>query len=270
MKNNCIILIVVVLKKYNENMKTFKKEVLAHNIELNIVHIDQYDQVLFTELDKAIVSICEGKSDSTYVEVKKRMRNFLKGKDEKKVYGSISEFFIHLYLKTQKYKQDCLFFNLEENSVKKGFDGVYTKNNEIYIMESKSGKHASKEISHVAKVKESYRDLEKYLEGKSSKGKNPWINAFSHANQISVKTKKSVRDKIKEIQRNFDNNVFSQISEFNIIPCSTIYLDGNWDGKWSNDLILNKSKLASLNGKKIRIISITNIDSSKFTNYLDF
>ena len=250
-------------------MKLFKKEILAHNIELSILHIENFDQKFLEKIDKSIVKICEGKSDSSCDEVKKRMVSFLKGKDEKKVHGSIAEFFLHLYLNSMKYKQDCLFFNLEENSVKKGFDGVYTKNNEIYLMESKSGRFDTKSISHISKIKESYTDLEKYLSGTSAKGLgNPWINAFSHANQVSVRTKKSVRDKIKQIQRNFENNIFSSVNDFNIIPCSTIYLDGNWDEKWSNELIKNKHKLNGLCGKRVEIISITNLDVTNFKKYI--
>lgn len=36
--------------------------------------------------------------------------------------GAVAEFFVHLYLNILGLKQECLFLNLEENSIKKGFD----------------------------------------------------------------------------------------------------------------------------------------------------
>ncbi|MFY2508239.1 hypothetical protein ACN3E9_08105 [Vibrio pectenicida] len=110
--------------------------------------------------------------------------------------GAISEFFVHLYLQESGYKQEFLFFNLEEGSIKKGFDGFFSKNSDTFLLESKSGSIKSKKISHKDKLKSAYSDLENYVSGKSEKGKNnPWKNAYNHASHIDVGTEKSIRKK---------------------------------------------------------------------------
>lgn len=250
-------------------MYLFRKENLARNIELYILHIEDFDDSLVERIDKNIVKICEGYSRSSIDEVKKRIVKFIENKDLNKKYGAVSEFFLHLYLNHNRYKQDCLFFNLEENQVKKGFDGVYSKNGEIFLMESKSGSCQTKNISHINKIKEAYNDLDKYITGESEKGLgNPWINAYNHANQGDVKAKKSIKDKIWQIRKDFENGIYSKTEDFNIIPCSTIYLDGEWSETWSNNLLTDKSKLIGLNGRKVKILSITNKNIENFFKYL--
>lgn len=250
-------------------MKLYKKEKLAPHIDLYVIHIGEFDSEYIKKIDENIVKICEGNSDSSINEVKRRIINFLQDKDLRGKHGAIAEFFLHLYLNHNKYKQDCLFFNLEDKSMKKGFDGVYSKNNEIYIVESKSGGCTSKNISHINKIKEAYTGLDKYITGENNNGTgNPWINAYSHASQIDVRAKKSIRDKIKQLKKDFENGIFSKVQDFNLIPCSTIYLDGEWSDSWSDNLLLEKAKLMSLKGKTIKIISVTNKDVSNFMKYL--
>ena len=55
-------------------------------------------------------------------------------------------------------KQEFLFFNLEENSIKKGFDGLFSKDSETFLVESKSGTILTKGISHRTKLKTAYTD----------------------------------------------------------------------------------------------------------------
>ena len=83
------------------------------------------------------------------------------------VKGSIAEFIVHLYLKACGFSQECLFKNLEEGSIKKGFDGYYTYSNEEWIMESKSGSIKTSGITHRAKIKEAYDDLKNKIDGES-------------------------------------------------------------------------------------------------------
>lgn len=259
-----------IFKIIGGGMKVYKKERLAPNMELHVMHIGEFDSEYIKKIDEDIVKICEGYSRSSIEEVKKRLFNYLKTKDLRGRQGAISEFFIHLFLNNNKYKQDCLFFNLEDSGPKKGFDGVYSKNNEIFLVESKSGGCSTKNISHLNKIRESHSGLEQYLTGTSvRRDGNPWINAYNHANQKDVKSKEKIIDKIWQLRADFQNGIFSQVPDFNLVPCSTIYLNGEWSNLWSDNLLLEKTKLMSLKGKTIKILSVTNKDMNNFMKYLE-
>lgn len=140
--------------------------------ELHVIDIKLLDTKITKYLDEFLVSICEGSSDSELELVKIRLKQFLADKDENTRMGATAELFAHLYLRTVGYKQEFLFFNLEEGSIKKGFDGFFSKDSETYLLESKSGSINTKQISHKDKLKHAYADLAKYVAGKSDKGKN--------------------------------------------------------------------------------------------------
>ncbi|ETD37974.1 hypothetical protein U724_18565 [Pseudomonas chlororaphis subsp. aurantiaca PB-St2] len=184
--------------------------------------------------------------------------------------GAAAELFAHLYLRMSGYKQEFLFFNLEEGSIKKGFDGFFSKDSDTYLLESKSGSISSKKISHKEKLKHAYSDLEKYVSGKSDKGKNnPWKNAYNHASHVDVGTEKSIRKKIKTLQDMFDLGNFNKITEFNIITCSTIFLSGVWDPKASTEILNDNSFILSFDGKTIKAMCVTKSSLDSFIKYLE-
>lgn len=202
--------------------------------------------------------------------VKLRLRKFLADKDDKTRMGAAAELFAHLYLKTNGYKQEFLFFNLEEGSIKKGFDGFFSKNAETYILESKSGSISSQKISHKDKLKHAYSDLEKYVSGNSDKGKNnPWKNAYNHASHIDVGTEKSIRKKIKNLQDMFDQGTFNKISEFNIITYSTIFLNDSWDSTASTEILNDNNFVLGFDGKTIKAMCLTKASLNSFIAYLE-
>ncbi|NLJ18995.1 hypothetical protein [Globicatella sulfidifaciens] len=126
--------------------------------------------------------------------------------------GAIAEFNIHLYLKEQGYKQACTFFNLEEGSIKKGFNSYYSRKDEEWIMESKSGKK-DKNNTHWGKVKAAYDDLKDKFRGNVAN--NPWENAYNQASQIDVGTDISIRKKVKLLADNFTNKIYPGILNTN-------------------------------------------------------
>ncbi|EGR3964660.1 hypothetical protein ACYEVY_001662 [Vibrio cholerae] len=205
-----------------------------HVIEIESITADMKDL-----LDTYFVSICEGDSDSEISLVKQRLAKFLKTKNEETQMGAVAEFFVHLYLNQLNFKQEFLFFNLEENSIKKGFDGLFSKDSETFLVESKSGTILTKGISHRTKLKTAYTDLKNYVSGKSEKGKNnPWKNAYNHASHIDVCAEKGIRKKIKKLRDMYDAGEYTNINDYKIIPCSTIFLNSVWDNK-ENSKILN-------------------------------
>jgi hypothetical protein len=134
---------------------------INQNVTLHIFELQEITDEIKSFIDSKIVNITNGTRKIDLKIVKTKLKNFLASKKGSTTeMGAIAEFFIHLYLSTQGYKQECLFFNLEENSIKKGFDGYYSKETLEWIMESKSGLSSTKGISHKSKIKEAYDDLD--------------------------------------------------------------------------------------------------------------
>lgn len=252
------------------NLFDVNKVCVAENITIHIIDIKEINLKLKEFLDEHLVSICEGDSGSELQSVKELILDFLNTKDLNTRMGATAEFFLHLYLKNNKFKQECLFFNLEERSIKKGFDGYYSFQDEEYIMESKSGSINTTSISHLNKLKEAYEDLKNNVSGQSKKSKNnPWKNAYNHASHIDVGAKASIRKNIKSLSDSYDKSIFYNIKNFNIIPASTIYLNNTSDSKLSANLI-DELKLLSekIEFEKIHLICVTKSSLNMFNLYL--
>lgn len=200
---------------------------LVHEgFEVHIIDIEHIDAELRSYIDEMFVSICEGGSDTALDEAKRYFLKFLSTKDDKKKIGAVSEFFVHLYLVGKSFKQEFLFFNLEEGSVKKGFDGYFSKLDEEYIVESKSGRSTSVGISHKSKVDTAYRDIcDALVGGKAGGANNPWRNAFNHASHADVGTNSTIRKNIKSLSKMYEKGEYASVEDLNLIPCSTIFID---------------------------------------------
>lgn len=193
---------------------------------LHVIEIESITEDINKLLDAYFVSICEGDSDSEINLVKKRLSQFLETKNEETQMGAVAEFFVHLYLNQLSFKQEFLFLNLEENSIKKGFDGLFSKDSETFLVESKSGSISTKGISHKKKLNSAYTDLKNYVSGKSDKGRNnPWRNAYNHASHIDVRSEKGIRKKIAKLRDMYDLGEYTNIKDYKIIPCSTIFFN---------------------------------------------
>lgn len=229
------------------------------DVTLFILNIEQITKELSDYIEEYIVSICEGDSGSCVENVKVQLLNYLDRKGNSNLrMGAVSEFFNHLLLNTYKYKQECLFENLEENSIKKGFDGYYSKDGNEWLMESKSGYITSKSISHSNKLKEAYKDLKDKLAGNVEN--NPWKNAYNHASHIDVGTDKSIRAHIKKMSDKFVQLQFADISGFNIIPTSTIFLNDTWEHTNIDDLKTEiEEVIKNFHCKKLIVICATKI-----------
>lgn len=241
---------------------------ISDNIKVSVIDIVEINDKLEKYLNEHFVSICEGNSDGSLLRLKKHVLSFLKGKDSKKVMGAIAEFFVHLYMKSKGYKQECLFLNLEEGSIKKGFDGYYSVDGEEWLMESKSGSFDTKGITHVNKVKEAMNDITAKIEGVNNKN-NPWKNAYNHASHTDVGTASNIRNNIKKLRDEYDDGIFHQVDIFNIIPCGTIFLVGKWIDQNHIQIIEDiKNDKNKLKGNKIHVICITQKSVDLFIEYL--
>ena len=247
------------------NAKVIK---LNTNVILSIIDIEEITPALEDFINKEFVSICEGNSGSNLDMVKSEILIFLNRQDKNTKMGASAEFFIHLYLKYNNFKQECLFRNLEEGSIKKGFDGYYSRNNEQWIMESKSGSIKTNDISHKKKVKEAYTGLKSLIEGHSTN--NPWKNAYNHARHGDVNTKESIIKSIKIISDLYTLKKYMDIKDLNILPCSTIYLDNIWENtnkeKIKEDVL---DLVKDFNFNQLKIICVTKKTLDLFKNFLN-
>jgi hypothetical protein len=208
---------------------------------------------LITLIDKYIVSICESDHDTEIGTVKKELKSFFSGKDIRTQQGAIAEFIVHLYLKESGFNQECLFLNLEEGSIKKGFDGYYTFSSFEWIMESKSGSINTKDISHKKKLKEAYNDLKDKIGGNTSN--NPWKNAYNHAKIVG--SSQNILNNIKSLSKMYIDKQYPNMNDLNIIPASTIFFE-----KTSKSIDFNCSEIqttiSDMQFKSINAICIDN------------
>lgn len=240
------------------------------DIVLTIVDIKALDLAMANEIDSYILTICEGESDGDLPSIKSRFIKFLSTKSKSTKFGAVAEFFIHLYLNKHGFKQEFLFFNLEEGSIKKGFDGIFTRSDAEYIVESKSGSYETSNISHKEKLIEAYSDLESYMNGNNKKSKNnPWRNAYNHASHADVNSSKDLRRKIKKLSDLYDANKFGSVGDFNIIPCSTIFVNPDVYVNFSDSLRNDYDFIKEFSGKSVQAICITKHTFDAFIYYLE-
>jgi len=234
---------------------------------LHLINIKEITPKLKKFLDKSIGEICEGDNASDIKIVKKRLIKFLETKkDSETEKGAVAEFFAHLFLRKYGFKQEFLFLNLEEESIKKGFDGYYSSENEEWIFESKSGSINTKGINHEKKIKEGYKDLQNKIAGKTKN--NPWQNAYSHASMIDVKSASSLRASLKKLSEDFTNKKFYKIKNFNIIPSSTIFLEGKWKDVPAQTKTTILELINKFEYKKIHILCVHKNSLELFREYL--
>lgn len=252
------------------NLKT--KE-LGNNNFLYVIEIDKIEGRLKEYIDEKLVSICYGPRNIDFETVKKKILNFLLKKKENEkelndntiLMGAISEFMIHLFLNKMNFKQEFTFKNLEEGSIKKGFDGYYSFDNDSWILESKSGSIKTNGNSHNSKIKEAYSGLKKMLKGETAN--NPWENAYNHSKVVD--SDDSISKKLNQLDINYTNGKFEDIKEQNIIPASTIIYDEKWSKK--NDDFINEidELIKEFDFKQIRLICLNKKSLTNFITYLE-
>ncbi len=253
------------------NYKPFKTAYvfqLGGGNELHVVDIEDLDDGLKRCFDAKFIKICEGNSGTDLSLVKLRLRKFLGTKRGKTTeLGAISEFIVHQYLNEIGFEPQFLYFNLEEQSIKKGFDGYYVLDEEEWIFESKSGSINTKTISHPSKIREAYLDLKDKVGGKAKN--NPWQNAYQHANLIDVGALTTVRQNVKVLSDQYLTGVYHDIKNFNIIPGSTIFLDGSWIASDLTNIESDVKTLVDLlDFKSIKVICVTKKSIQAFLDYL--
>lgn len=242
---------------------------LGNGNYFHFINISTLDDDITAHIDSSIVSICEGATDTELATIKQRLIAFLTPKKGSTTeMGAIAEFFGHLYLTEIGFNQEFLFLNLEENSIKKGFDGYYSFNDEAWIYESKSGSAAIEGASHESKIATAYSDLKNKISGNPAN--NPWQNAYNHACHIDVGTGASIRQNLKALSRAFTKGTRQDIASFNIIPGSTLFLEGAWTDIDVDDLTPKLEELmTTFKFSKIHIVCVNKASIDLFWDYLE-
>jgi len=251
----------------NINPFNIIKKKINDNVNINIITIENMTPEFKLFMDDRLISICKGNRDIPLALAKQKLFNFLDTKSDNTKMGAIAEFFIHLYVRTIDMKQECLMGNLEEGSIKKGFDGYYSQGDVEWIMESKSGTIDTSTISHHAKIAEAYRGLKSLLSGGSPN--NPWENAYNHASHRDVNPRDTIIKNIDKFSIDFDKGEFYEIENFNIIPSSTIFYNGVM--AIDTDEILEKLEplVDTFEFQKLEIICISKKSLDLFIDYLE-
>lgn len=193
---------------------------------LHVIEIKSITDDFAKLIDERIRIVTEGNTDTDISLIKKRLYEFLQRKKNTTIeMGAVAEFMIHIYMNYLGFKQEFIFWNLEERSIKKGFDGYYTINNEEWILESKSGSISVSGNTHISKFTEAYKDLEKKI--KDEEGNNPWRNAYTHACHRPVESAEDIIKNIKQLAEDFDSGIYNKLENLNIAPAATLFLEGN-------------------------------------------
>ncbi|MFZ8169854.1 hypothetical protein ACO1HB_13550 [Alteromonas macleodii] len=247
-----------------------RKTKVSEEIDLFTLDLRKIGQSDGKLIDKHIVEICEGQSGSDVELVKKNLLKFIETKSKETKYGAVAEFFVHLCVREMGLRQEFLFRNLEEGSIKKGFDGYFSQGKNTFMVESKSGACSTKNISHTTKIKEAYNDLKGIVSGNSSKSKNnPWRNAYNHARHADVGSSKSIYQKLKILSDKYDEEDFGNILDFRIIVASTIFRENNNSPDFHSQILSSpKNLLEKFKSEQTKIICLTKQTYEAFILYL--
>lgn len=213
--------------------------------------IDQYiSDIVFGEINHHDIG-----------QVKKEIVNLIRSKTSFQRVGLMGEFFTHVILRSLGFIQESTFKNLEERSPKKGFDGLYSKEDTIWIAESKSTN--TQNIIHKEKIREALLDLKTKLEGKTKN--NPFENATYHMIAAKKERKDNLFDYIKQLSDSFSNEKYPRLDEYNVIPVSTLF----FQHAQSDDEIINEISNVVMK-KEFRSIIAICVDNSLYYDFLNY
>lgn len=205
----------------------YKEIIISDKVIGYAINIEKIEDDFAKYIDDKLISICKGKREIKLSTVKTDFIDYLERKNQSNLLpGSVSEFFIHVFLSSQDYKQEFLYFNLEGNSIKKGFDGYYSKGDKDWILESKSTNQIDKNHKEIIGI--GYNGIKKKVEGIDNKN-NPWENAYNHASLGTVATKATLLKKLSTLSELYTEKKYGEIKDFDLMVSSTIFLEDNWN-----------------------------------------
>ena len=199
------------------------KSLSEDEVEVIVAEIKDLNPSEKEFIKNKLVEISKGRSSSYDPDIiaKKIYDNLFRDdgtlKDSRIVSGFAAEFFLICILIDNGFEQQFCYKNLEENSAKKGFDGLYQMNEEIWLVESKSTQEEDS-ISHKTTIKRAYDGITDQLAGKTKN--DPWETAANHAG--AFKSSDSLINKLEKLSTDYTSRNYKLLSECNLIIGSTI------------------------------------------------
>lgn len=245
-----------------------------------ICHIDNLSDDIKAILRKQLSSVCYGPSKATSTRktysYKNTLKEFLKRYESKADHtkmGMIGELLTHILVIQffEEFNAVSPYFNLEEQSIKKGFDVVlYSRGkNELWITEVKSGElHKDKCASEtvIDLLGTAKRDLNKRLNENHT---TFWENAINGAT-IALENKKDVKEAVIEILGSIEDEVVDEkakSNDKNVILVSSLF------SSLSDEVKEQEVKGASLNISKERIfkeVIVFSFQKGTYKKVVDF
>ena len=244
---------------------------ISEKLTLNFLNIENYSKEFIELIEQEIGFIRNGDLSNENIKyIKKAIKAWFhkKGNDERPKIGYVAELICHLYLRSQNFEQYFLFKNLEENGPKKGFDGLYLKEDEMWLVESKSTSDFKK--THLSKIKEAYKDIKNKVESVNQKDNNPWENSKNHIDNRNIKENVGLLKNINKISQDFIDQNPHKVEEYNIIPSSTIYLGEKYKDIDNVKLKAELEKVCKkFNAKKLNILCVNKKSIDEFINFIN-
>ena len=92
---------------------------ISPDLELYVYDLPTLCLDTISLINRNLVEICEGESDTSLDAAKLTFLDFLSNKDDTTKIGAVAEFFIHLFLRELGYKQEFIFRKVKLNSLLK-------------------------------------------------------------------------------------------------------------------------------------------------------
>lgn len=216
-----------------------------------ICHIVEFSDELKKLIREQLAFICHGASNASSTRkiynYNNTLKEFIKRYDKKldsTQKGMIGELIVHVLINEffPEYETVSPFFNIEERSIKKGFDVVLTSktNHMMWITEVKSGElHKDKDVNetNIDLLNTAKADLYGRLNGENQ---SLWLNAINGA-KIALDSKKDLKDAVIEILEeygddSFDNKINSR--NMNVFLSSVVF--SNLSNRITEDRVKNK------------------------------
>lgn len=239
---------------------------LTPNIEIQVIVFDVLSDIDKQYIRENLVEIARG-ANSTYPlkTIAKKLKKLLDTQSEKNRHGLTAEFFQAVIFRNFGFNQEYAYKNLEENSAKKGFDGLFTDSDgEIWLLESKSAYvERSHKNKHKGTIDRSYKGIKSMISGATSN--DPWENALSHSQ--AVKSDELLIKQLEQLSINYTDDKFTQIDASNIIVGSAVFHE-NID-EIENDPLFIAKYVNKHQAKNEKISVLTFSKPELFSNFLE-
>lgn len=176
-------------------MTTINGVHIYKNTDTCLCIVNSFTPELLKCAKERLVAVCHGAMRAelegdfyTYKSTIKEFWERLKDKDPNKKMGMVAEFLTHVLILEifKDFYPASAFFNLEERSVKKGFDLVFKDKTDVWITEIKSGLKEDNAIKSDDRIKELIAIAKNDIKGKLKENRSTlWQNAINHVD-ISV------------------------------------------------------------------------------------